>query len=52
VEETREVLEKRGGVVELRRYPGMPHGINEEEMEVARGMVERMAGVSEAVLRS
>jgi predicted esterase len=47
VEETLEVLEKMGGVVEMRRYPGLPHGINEEEMEVTRGMVERMTAVSE-----
>jgi predicted esterase len=45
VQETRDVLEEMGGMVELRRYPGMPHGINEVEMEIVRGMVERMAAV-------
>jgi predicted esterase len=42
VEETQRVLERMGAVVELRRYPGMPHGINQEELDAARGLLERV----------
>jgi predicted esterase len=50
VRETEAVLSRMGAVVELRRYPGMPHAINDDEMEVcltflqgliARSRVER-----------
>jgi predicted esterase len=40
VQETAEVLEKLGGVVELRRYPGMPHTINEDELLACRALLE------------
>ncbi|HEY2589717.1 MAG TPA: dienelactone hydrolase family protein, partial [Tepidisphaeraceae bacterium] len=39
VEETRDVLERMGATVELRRYPGMPHTINEDEIEAARQLI-------------
>lgn len=41
VEETRDVLERMGAKVELRRYPGMPHTINEDEIEAARELIRR-----------
>ena len=40
VEETRDVLERLGAIVDLRRYPGMPHTINQEELDVCRGLLE------------
>jgi predicted esterase len=39
VEETRDVLERMGATVELRRYPGMPHTINEDEVEACRSLM-------------
>jgi predicted esterase len=42
VQETERVLTAMGAAVELRRYPGMPHTINEEEIDVARRMLERV----------
>jgi predicted esterase len=38
--ETRDVLAKLGAKVEVRRYPGMPHTVNDEEVEVCRAMLE------------
>jgi predicted esterase len=43
VYETEQVLTRLGAVVEVRRYPGMPHTINEEELDVCRSMLRRMA---------
>jgi predicted esterase len=42
VEETRDVLTAMGAGVELRRYPGMPHTVNEEELEVCRRMLKAL----------
>ena len=39
VRETQDVLATMGASVELRRYPGMPHTINEEELEVCRDLL-------------
>jgi predicted esterase len=36
VRETEEVFTRMGAEVELRRYPGMPHTINEDELGVCR----------------
>lgn len=36
VAETKAVLEQMGAVVELRRYPGMPHAISDDEIDAAR----------------
>ena len=44
VEETAAVLTKLGAKVDLRRYPGMPHTINEEEIEACRAMLEAVVG--------
>lgn len=43
VTETAEVLEGLGGVVTLRRYPGMGHTIHPEELQLARAMLEEIA---------
>ena len=42
VRETEATLVRMGAAVEVRRYPGMPHTINEEELDVCRSMVTRM----------
>ena len=39
VTETQAVLSAMGAKVELRRYPGMPHTVNEDELEVCRQML-------------
>lgn len=39
VRETAAVLGGMGAVVDIRRYPGMGHTVNEEEMAVARSLV-------------
>ncbi len=39
VHETADVLRQLGAQVELRTYPGMPHIINQEEIEVAKEMI-------------
>ena len=42
VRETEAVLARMGAVVELRRYPGMPHMVNEDELEACRALLERV----------
>jgi phospholipase/carboxylesterase len=42
VQESAEVLSGLGASVTLRRYPGMPHTINPEEIEQARSIVLRL----------
>jgi predicted esterase len=44
VTETAEVLERMGATVDLRRYPGMPHTINEEEVAAVRALIDRTVG--------
>jgi predicted esterase len=41
VKETETVLRKMGAEVELRRYPGMPHTIDGDELDAARRLIER-----------
>jgi predicted esterase len=43
VRETAEVLTRMGATVELRRYPGMPHSIGEDELDVCRRMLKIVA---------
>jgi predicted esterase len=43
VEETRDVLSAMGAAVELRLYPGMPHTVNEEELQICRGMLQAIS---------
>lgn len=40
VEESAEALRRMGAEVTLRRYPGMPHTVNREEIEAVRAMVD------------
>ena len=42
VKETEAVLARMGAQVEVRRYPGMPHTINQEEIEACRALLHRM----------
>lgn len=42
VRETEAVLSGMGAVVELRRYAGMPHTINEDELRAAREYLQRI----------
>jgi len=42
VVETKEVFAKMGATVDLRPYPGMPHTINEDELEAARALLQRL----------
>jgi len=39
VRETADVLTRMGAVVELRRYPGLPHTVHEDELEVCRELL-------------
>jgi predicted esterase len=47
VRETGVVLGRMGAKVELRRYPGMPHTINEDEMDACRVLLRRLARQAE-----
>jgi predicted esterase len=40
VHETRDVFTRMGATVDMRLYPGMPHTINEEEIEACRALLE------------
>ncbi len=42
VEETRTVLEKMGANVELRRYPGIPHTIIDDELDACRKLLRQI----------
>ena len=42
VQETAAALTRMGAAVELRRYPGMPHTINEDELEACRSLLRRV----------
>jgi predicted esterase len=42
VQETQSVFTCMGAEVELRRYPGMPHTINQDEIDAARDLLQRM----------
>lgn len=43
VEESASVLSALGGAVTSRRYPGLPHTINEDEIEQAKNILSRLA---------
>jgi len=43
VEESRDVLAAMGAKVEVRRYPGMPHTINEDEIEACRALLQPLS---------
>jgi|SRR5271170_594466 len=42
VQETQTVLSRMGATVELRRYPGMPHTINDDELDASRTLLRRV----------
>ena len=42
VQETQTVLSHMGAAVELRRYPGMPHTINDDELDACRELLQRV----------
>jgi predicted esterase len=42
VRETEAVLKRMGAIVEVRRYEGMAHTINEDEIEACRALLEAM----------
>ena len=42
VKETGDVLRGMGATVEIRRYPGMPHTINEDELDACRALLRAM----------
>ena len=42
VQETQAVLGRMGAQVELRRYPGMPHTINQDELTHCRTLLQRV----------
>jgi predicted esterase len=46
VQETESILTQMGADVELRRYPGMPHTINDDELEACRQILRRVAAAS------
>lgn len=49
VEESGSVLASLGGAVTLRRYPGLPHTINAEEIEHAKQILSRLVATGKAV---
>jgi predicted esterase len=42
VEETEQVLAGMGASVDIRRYPGMPHTINQDELDAVRTLIGRI----------
>lgn len=40
VRESAEVMERLGGAVDLRIYPGMGHTINQDEIDAAKGIIQ------------
>jgi predicted esterase len=42
VKETEVTLSRMGAAVELRRYPGMPHTINDDELDASRMLLQRV----------
>lgn len=46
VRETAELLRQMGGNVETRFYPGLPHSVCDDEIDVAREMIARITAVA------
>ena len=42
VQETQTVLNRLGAKIELRRYPGMPHTVNDDELDACRALLESL----------
>jgi len=51
VRETEAVFVRMGAKVEVHRYPGMPHTINQDEMDACRTLLEAMISQSSKELR-
>jgi phospholipase/carboxylesterase len=49
IEETAAVLSSLGAAVTLRRYPGMPHTVNRDEIEQAQNILRRLVAKDRAV---
>ena len=47
VKETEAVLKRMGAKVELRRYPGMPHTINDDELDACRKLVHHVVAATQ-----
>jgi predicted esterase len=47
VKETEAVLSRMGAKVELRRYPGMPHTINDDELDACRKLLQRVIAANQ-----
>ena len=47
VQETEAVLRRMGAKVELRRYPGMPHTINDDELDAYRKLVHHVVAATQ-----
>lgn len=43
VQESAAVLERMGATVDLRRYPGLPHTINQDELDACRALLKEIA---------
>jgi predicted esterase len=52
VKETETVLSRMGAKVELRRYPGMPHTINDDELDACRKLLKRVTATNHPKERS
>lgn len=46
VEETKAVLTQMGATVDLRRYPGMPHTVNDDELNACRSLLNGMVAAA------
>jgi predicted esterase len=42
VEESAQVFQKMGAEVDLRKYPGMPHTVNDDELEAFRAVLRKV----------
>jgi predicted esterase len=47
VQETADILTSLGGTVDLRRYPGLPHTINSDEIDACRALLSRIVPVNQ-----
>jgi predicted esterase len=52
VKESASVFSALGGVVTLRRYPGLPHTINQDEIQHAKQQLSRLAETNPLRIRS
>jgi predicted esterase len=49
VEETKIILSHMGAAVELRRYPGMPHTVNDDEIDACRTLLQHVIAPSPSI---